>query len=76
MTIVANFCLLQYFVFDFHIPPDVMFDKILKVSVSILLQSILTDYFEQQLGQNCSLISSFICLLNLHLGYPLQKSSA
>lgn len=26
--------LLQYFVFDFHVPPDVMFDKILKLSVS------------------------------------------
>lgn len=24
----------QYFVFDFHIPPDVMFDKIIKLSVS------------------------------------------
>lgn len=24
----------QYFVFDFHVPPDVMFDKILKLSVS------------------------------------------
>lgn len=27
---------LQYFVFDFHVPPDVMFDKIIKLSVSIL----------------------------------------
>ncbi|KAI4891148.1 hypothetical protein NFI96_023789 [Prochilodus magdalenae] len=26
----------EYFVFDFHVPPDVMFDKILKLSVSIL----------------------------------------
>lgn len=25
---------LQYFVFDFHVPPDVMFDKIIKLSVS------------------------------------------
>lgn len=25
---------LQYFVFDFHVPPDVMFDKIIKISVS------------------------------------------
>uniref|UniRef100_A0AAQ5XDI0 Otoferlin n=1 Tax=Amphiprion ocellaris TaxID=80972 RepID=A0AAQ5XDI0_AMPOC len=24
----------EYFVFDFHVPPDVMFDKILKISVS------------------------------------------
>lgn len=24
----------QYFVFDFHVPPDVMFDKIIKLSVS------------------------------------------
>lgn len=23
----------QYFVFDFHVPPDVMFDKIIKLSV-------------------------------------------
>lgn len=27
---------LQYFVFDFHVPPDVMFDKIIKLSVSNL----------------------------------------
>uniref|UniRef100_A0A8C2HKE8 Otoferlin a n=1 Tax=Cyprinus carpio TaxID=7962 RepID=A0A8C2HKE8_CYPCA len=26
----------EYFVFDFHVPPDVMFDKILKISVSRL----------------------------------------
>lgn len=25
---------LQYFVFDFHVSPDVMFDKIIKISVS------------------------------------------
>uniref|UniRef100_A0A8C9VL99 Otoferlin n=1 Tax=Scleropages formosus TaxID=113540 RepID=A0A8C9VL99_SCLFO len=25
----------EYFVFDFHVPPDIMFDKILKLSVSI-----------------------------------------
>jgi hypothetical protein len=24
----------QYFVFDFHVSPDVMFDKIIKISVS------------------------------------------
>lgn len=31
---VINYFFHQYFVFDFHVPPDVMFDKILKVSVS------------------------------------------
>lgn len=31
--------LFQYFVFDFHVPPDVMFDKILKLSVSHLINS-------------------------------------
>lgn len=25
----------QYFVFDFHVSPDVMFDKIIKISVSV-----------------------------------------
>ena len=31
----TDFSLLsQYFVFDFHVPPDVMFDKIIKLSVS------------------------------------------
>lgn len=25
---------MQYFVFDFHVSPDVMFDKIIKISVS------------------------------------------
>lgn len=25
---------LQYFVFDFHVSPDVMFDKIIRISVS------------------------------------------
>uniref|UniRef100_A0AAR2JPE9 C2 domain-containing protein n=1 Tax=Pygocentrus nattereri TaxID=42514 RepID=A0AAR2JPE9_PYGNA len=28
----------EYFVFDFHLPPDVIFDKILKLSVSSLLK--------------------------------------
>lgn len=26
---------LQYFVFDFHVSPDVMFDKIIRISVSV-----------------------------------------
>lgn len=33
LNMVSNFLSFQYFVFDFHIPPDVMFDKILKLSV-------------------------------------------
>lgn len=34
---ITTWCFLsspQYFVFDFHVPPDVMFDKIIKLSVS------------------------------------------
>uniref|UniRef100_A0A669EXJ4 Otoferlin n=1 Tax=Oreochromis niloticus TaxID=8128 RepID=A0A669EXJ4_ORENI len=31
----------EYFVFDFHVPPDVMFDKILKVSVSLHSKNLL-----------------------------------
>lgn len=34
IIIVVFFSPFQYFVFDFHVPPDVMFDKILKLSVS------------------------------------------
>lgn len=33
-------CALQYFVFDFHVPPDVMFDKIIKLSVSEVLMKV------------------------------------
>lgn len=36
MDSLQNSSLFQYFVFDFHVPPDVMFDKILKLSVSCL----------------------------------------
>lgn len=34
IIVVVFFSPFQYFVFDFHVPPDVMFDKILKLSVS------------------------------------------
>lgn len=37
IMVVVFFSPFQYFVFDFHVPPDVMFDKILKLSVSCTL---------------------------------------
>lgn len=36
------FFTLQYFVFDFHVPPHVMFDKIIKLSVSNLYHNVST----------------------------------
>ncbi|XP_037550766.1 otoferlin [Nematolebias whitei] len=44
----------EYFVFDFHIPPDVMFDKILKVSVihskNLLRSGTLVGTFKMDVG--------------------------
>uniref|UniRef100_A0A3Q3G455 Otoferlin n=1 Tax=Kryptolebias marmoratus TaxID=37003 RepID=A0A3Q3G455_KRYMA len=44
----------EYFVFDFHIPPDVMFDKILKVSVihskNLLRSGTLVGSFKMDVG--------------------------
>ncbi|MCI4389544.1 hypothetical protein PGIGA_G00099320 [Pangasianodon gigas] len=44
----------EYFVFDFHVPPDVMFDKILKLSVStsknILRSGTLVGTFKLDVG--------------------------
>lgn len=37
LIVAVFFFPFQYFVFDFHVPPDVMFDKILKLSVSCTL---------------------------------------
>lgn len=43
INVVVFFSPFQYFVFDFHVPPDVMFDKILKLSVSWTLLSLVTS---------------------------------
>uniref|UniRef100_A0AAX7T108 C2 domain-containing protein n=1 Tax=Astatotilapia calliptera TaxID=8154 RepID=A0AAX7T108_ASTCA len=44
----------EYFVFDFHVPPDVMFDKILKVSVmhskNLLRSGTLVGSFKMDVG--------------------------
>ncbi|XP_028250804.1 otoferlin [Parambassis ranga] len=44
----------EYFVFDFHVPPDVMFDKILKVSVihskNLLRSGTLVGTFKMDVG--------------------------
>ncbi|XP_059354554.1 otoferlin-like isoform X8 [Carassius carassius] len=44
----------EYFVFDFHVPPDVMFDKILKISVihskNLLRSGILVGTFKLDVG--------------------------
>jgi len=45
----------QYFVFDFHVPPDVMFDKILKISVSRLILFSLSFHIFQQV---------IVCIIN------------
>lgn len=34
-SITRRFCMFQYFVFDFHMPPMMLFDKIITLSVSI-----------------------------------------
>ncbi|KAI1241350.1 Otoferlin, partial [Lamprotornis superbus] len=44
----------EYFVFDFHVPPDVMFDKIIKLSVihskNLLRSGTLVGSFKMDVG--------------------------
>lgn len=63
----------QYFVFDFHVPPDVMFDKIIKISVSAA-QGSRRGCIKAPKFSLCSAEIGFSSSFLPPVGDPLEKS--